>query len=303
MSILKSKQLTGSLNVTSSWAVTASNALSGTSTLSTSLTPNVAVGVLPQITYAAGTSLESIFRAMLVTYIPPTITSLSIRNGASTISTATRDVGNSFIFNTASFSATADNPTSIFPLSSSFTASGADVGTITRYFGDNVLSSTNAFGVGANYTINRATTQGSVTFRVRGKRSDTLANITDATTSIYFGWRNYLAASATIITNDATAQSVINGATVDSLLTSNASWTATCNSDNQDPAKYTYIIYPTLYGNITSVFQNGVNQVFGAFNNIGDYTITNAYSAPISVRVWKSFANGAFNSGDTLTIS
>lgn len=288
-----------------SYALTASHALNGgTATLASSLLTNITVGGLTSGTsYTIGTTLESIFRTMLVTYIPPTLSSLTIRSGGSTISTDARDVNNSFTFNTASFSATADNPTSIFPLSSSFTSSGADIGTITQYFGNNVLSSTNTRSVGANYTVNRATTDGSVTFTVRGKRSDTLAFITDAATSIYFGFRNYLAASATIISDNNTAQSVINNGTVDSIITTDKIWETTCGSANQDNTKFTYIIFPASYGDLTGVIQNDVNAVLGAFNKLGDYTITNAYSATISVRVYKSSAQGAFDLGDTLNIS
>lgn len=304
MSILKSKQMSGSLDVTSSWAITASYAMNAGSsaTLANTLTSNVVVGALTPTTYAAGTSLETLFRAMLITYIPPTLTSLTIRSGSSTISTADRDVGNSFAFNTASFSATADNPTSIFPLSSSFTASGADVGTITQYFGDNVLSTTNVRSVGANYTVNRATTDGSVTFTVRGKRSDTLAFITNASTSISFRWRNYLAASATIISDNSTAQSVVTNGIVDSILTTSKAWTATCTAANNTLGNYTYIIYPASYQDLSSILQ-GATPVLGAFPKLGDYTITNVYGSSISVRVYKSNSDKAFASGVELIIT
>lgn len=298
--------MSGSLEVTSSWAVTASYAMNGgggSATLASSLTSNVTVGALTPTTYAAGTSLETIFRAMLITYIPPTLTSLSIRSGGSTISSVVRDVNNSFTFNTASFLATADNPTSIFPLSASFTASGADAGDLRYYFGDNVISSTNARGVGGSYAINKATSDGVVTFRVRGKRSDTLAFITDATLGIGFYWRNYFAASATIISDSSTAQTVISNGLIISALDVSRAWAVTCDSTNQDNTKYTYILYPATYGDLTGIIQNGVTPVLGAFTKLGDYTITNAYSAAISVRVYQSFAKGAFNSGDTLTIS
>jgi hypothetical protein len=306
MSILKSKQLSGSLAVTSSWAVSASYAMNGggSATLAQQLISNQTIGGnTAGTTYNVGTSLETVLRTMLITYIPPTLTSLTIRNGASTISTADRDVGNSFTFNTASFSATADNPTSIFPLSSSFTASGADVGTITQYFGDNVLSTTNARSVGANYTINRATTDGSVTFTVRGRRSDTLAFITNATTSISFRWRNYLAASATIITNNTTAQTVINTGLVQADLNTGKAWDPICTAANDTLGNYTYIMYPASYGDLTDIKQNGALSVLNAFTKLGDYTITNVYGSSISVRVYKSNSDKAFANAVELNIT
>jgi hypothetical protein len=289
---------TGSLFGTSSQAITASNTVSQ----NTILTNQTVGGLTSGTTLAIGTGLESILRTMLVTYIPPTLTSLVMRLGGSSISTAARDVGNSFTTNTASFSATADNPTSIFPLSSSFTASGADIGTQTFYFGNNVLSTTNTLGVGSTYTINRATVNGTVTFTVNGRRSDTGATITATTTSIQFQWRNYLAASSTIPVDNATAQTVVN-ASVTSALDTDRAWTATCTAANDTVGNFTYVIYPASYGDLSNIIQNGALSVLSAFTNLGDFTITNAYAASISVRIYKSNSDKAFASGTTLAIS
>jgi hypothetical protein len=306
-SIVSTQGFTGSLlgtssysnqSLSSSYAITASN----TVLQSIILTNQTVGGLISGTTLAIGTSLESILRTMLVTYIPPTLTSLVMRLGGSSISTAARDVGNSFTTNTASFSATADNPTSIFPLSSSFTASGADIGTQTFYFGNNVLSTTNTLGVGSTYTINRATVNGTVTFTVNGKRSDTGATITATTTSIQFQWRNYLAASSTIPVDNTTAQTVVN-ASVTSALDTDRGWTATCTAANDTVGNFTYVIYPASYGDLSNIIQNGALSVLSAFTKLGDFTITNAYAASISVRIYKSNSDKAFASGTTLAIS
>lgn len=308
-----SKQLTGSYELTGSLAATsftgsllgtASSATTASNTiLQNQILTNQTVGALPSgTTLPVGTGLESILRTMLVTYIPPTLSSLVMRNGGSNISTAARDVGDSFITNTASFSATADNPTGIFPISSSWTASGADIGTQTFYFGNNVLSTSNIRSIGSNYTINRATSNGTVTFTVNGRRSDTGAAITGATTSISFQWRNYLAASSTIPTNNTTAQTVV-GASVTSTLDTDRVWTATCTVANDTTGNFTYIIYPASYGNLSNIIQNGALSVLSAFTNLGDFTITNAFGASILVRIYKSNSDKAFASGTTLAIS
>lgn len=289
---------TSSLSESSSFAVTSSSTI-----LQSSILTNQTVGGLASgTTLTSGRSIESILRTILITYIPPTLSSLVMRNGASNISTAARDVGNSFVVNTASFSATADNPTGIFPISASWTASNADIGTQTFYFGDNVLSTSNVRSVGNDYTINRATTAGSVTFLVNGKRSDNNANITGTSTSIAFQWRNYLGASSTIVSSNATAQTVVDAA-VQSVLDSDRVWTATCTAANDTVGNYTYIIYPASYGDLSGVIQNGATPVLGAFTKLGDYTVTNAYGSSISVRVYKSNADKAFASGTTLAIS
>lgn len=318
MALINSKQIeyplsgsfSGSLSGTASLALNATSASFSNTSASSSLTllnttlltnQNVG-GVTSGTTFQSGSSLETILRTILITYIPPTLSSLAVRNGGSTISTAARDVGNSFTINSASFSATADNPTSIFPLSASFTGSNADIGTITHFFGNNVLSTSNVLSIGNSYTINRATTAGSVTFTVNGRRSDTNALITGTSISIAFQWRNYLAASSTVVVDNSTAQTVVN-ATVQSALDSDRSWTATCTAANDTLGNFTYIIYPASYGDLTGIIQNGATPVLGAFTKLGDYTVTNAYGASILVRVYKSNADKAFASGTTLAIS
>lgn len=296
---LNALQVTGSFKGDGSQltGITAGNA-----TLQAGITSNVTVGgATAPITFISGTSLETIIRTMLVTYIPPTLSSLVMRNSSSLISTSTREVGASFTANTASFTAAADNPTSIYPLSASFTASGADIGTVQYYFGNNVLGSSNVLPIGSSNTYTR-TTAGSVTFTVNGKRSDTLAAITPATTTMAFQWRNYLGASSTGIMNDSTAQTVVNTA-VASTLASSKSWTATCTAANDTLGNFTYIIYPASYGDLASIIQNGATPVLGAFTKIGDFTVTNTFSISLSYRVYKSNSDKAFASGTTLTIS
>jgi hypothetical protein len=296
--------------VSSSYAVNATLATSASTSVTSSntilqqnLLANQTVGGLPSGTsLPAGTAVESIIRTILITYSPPTLSSLVMRIGGSNISTAARDVGNSFTVNTASFSATADNPTAIFPISASWTGSGADIGTQSYYFGDNVLSTSNVLTVGNTYTINRATSNGSVTFTVNGRRSDTGAAITGASTTISFQWRNYLAASSTVPTDDASAQTVVNAA-VTSALDTDRAWTATCTAANDTTGNFTYVIYPASYGTLSNIIQNGALSVLTAFTNLGTFTVTNAYGSSISVRIYKSNSDKAFASGTTLTIS
>ena len=74
-------------------------------------------------------------------------------------------------------------------------------------------------------------------------------------------------------------------------------------STNNDPTKYTYIIYPASYGDLSSIIQNGATPVLGAFTKVGDYTITNDYSISELVRVYRSNALGAFSNATTLAIT
>ena len=156
--------------------------------------------------------------------------------------------------------------------------------------------------IGSLYTINRATSNGTVTFTVNGRRSDTSAAITAATTSVSFQWRNYLAASSTIPADNSTAQTVVNES-VQSALDTDRTWTATCTSANDTLGNFTYIIYPASYGNLSNIIQNGALSVITAFTNLGDFTISNAFGASILVRIYKSNSDKAFANGTTLAIS
>jgi hypothetical protein len=112
-----------------------------------------------------------------------------------------------------------------------------------------------------------------------------------------------MCASSTDIVSNATAQGVVDSNTIDSILDSDRVWTATCSAANDTLGNYTYILYPASYGDLSTIIQNGALPVLGAFTKLGDYTITNAYGASISVRVYKSNSDKAFSNGTTLAIS
>lgn len=283
--------------LSASYAATSSNTL-----LNQTLTANQNVGgVTSGDVFTAGTSIESLLRSILIAYIEPVISNLSVNLNGSAISTATRDVGNSFTCNSSSFTATVDNPNGNYPVSASITASGADIGTQQIYL-SNTLAGSNSFPLGSVLTINKASSAGSVLFTVNTK-SQTTADTQSVNTSFAFYWRNYLAASSTPITDNSSAQSVINSGTVTSTLTTTKAWTATCTSANANGGNYTYIIYPATYGDLSNVIQNGSLPVLTAFTKLGDFTIANAYASSTSFRVYQSNQPGAFAAGTTLTIS
>jgi hypothetical protein len=273
----------------------------GGTTLVQDLTSNQIVGgVESGELFSAGSTLESVLRAILISYIEPTVSSLTIRSGGSSISTAARDVNNSFTYNSASFLATVDSPDGNYPVSASITGSGAASGLFQAYL-SNTLSGTNAFGLGSTLTVNR-TSAGTVTFIVNTK-SQTTADTQSTNTGFAFYWRNYLAASSTPITDDSSAQSVINSDVVTSTLTTSKSWTATCDANNDDTDNWTYIIYPASYGLLSVISQDGQLNVITAFDVLGDFTVNNLYSSSNTFKVYRSKARGAFGLGVTLTIS
>jgi hypothetical protein len=271
--------------------------------ISNTILTNITVGGVPSgSNFPIGTSIEQILTQLLVTYIAPSLSSLGLRSGGSAVSTAARDVGASFTIDAATFNASVDNPGGLYAVSSSFTASGADAGTITYYFGDNVLAGSNNLSIGGTYTITR-NTAGSVTFTVNARRPDTFAAISGTSTSAAFQFRNYLAASTVVIANNSDAQSVIDNDVVTSQLDTDRAWTAVCGAANDDNTKYTYIIYPASYGNLTFITQNGAQPVLDAFLDLGSFTIQNANGASVLVKIYKSTQEGAYANGVVLTIS
>lgn len=180
---------------------TASSALGGGSSVLTAiLLANQTVGgVNSGTSYPIGTSLETIIRNILIKYIPPTIGTLSLKNGGTTVlaSSTFREVSSSLTYNTASFTSVADNPNGRYPYSASFTASGGDIGNLNYYFGNNVLGSTNNLWIGSTSTTNR-TTPGTVTFTVNSMNPETLVpNSITTTTNLYYVYPIFYGMSTT----------------------------------------------------------------------------------------------------------
>lgn len=300
------------LALTSSYALTASFIESLAQNLSQDLTPNQNVGAITSgDTFLEGSSIESVLRSMLITYIGPSLGGLNLKNGSSTISNSTRDVGESFTVDSATFSAGVDNPNGDFPQSASLSCTGADIGSFSENGPEDVQAS-NTITFSTPRTISRANSSGTVSFNVStearnsGDTQSTPKNFT-------FRWRNYLAASSTIISDETTLQDVLDNDLVQSPFDTNISWTATANSSNNNTSNFTYIIYPSSgdgkggYGTISNIILNGALSIFdgtsGAFTYLGTFTANNNQTVSKEWRVYKSNAPGAFSSGDKLAIS
>ena len=276
----------------------------GSADLTQQLTANLTVGgVTSGDSFASGSSIESLLRDMLITYQQPTLGTLNIRNGGSSINTTIYDVGASFTCDDATFTAGVDSPNGDYPQSASLSCTGADIGSFTEDGPDNVGAS-NTITFSTSRVISRASDSGTVSFTVTTDSRNS-GDTQSRGKSYYFRWRNYLAASSTIISDGTTLQSVLDNDLVQSPLDTNRSWTATCNSDNNDGNNYTYIIYPSTYGNLSGIIQDGATPVLGAFNDapIGTFTATNSQGSSRNWIVYKTNDPGAFSNGTTLAIS
>ena len=311
-----SAQITGSLGVTGSIEATnftgssftgsfvgngsGLTTLKATETdLQQSLTSNQTVGGISSgEVFATGTDVEDILRQILISYIEPTINNLDIKNNSAEIS-YTRDVGDDFITDEVTFNATQDSPNDNFPENSSLVITNATTGNGT-IAGPTTLASSNSITI-TDRTINR-TTDGNVTFRV-DTESQTTSDTQSTTKSISFRWRNYLLATSVVINDTAKLDTAFTSNVVQSPLDTNISWTATCNADNANTNNFTYIVYPSSYGDLTGIVQSGATPVLGAFTKSADITANNSSGISQTWRIYKSNIPGAFASGVILTIS
>jgi len=231
--------------------------------------------------FTSGSSLESVLRAILITAIPASLSSLTLKNGAASVSVGVKEAYDDIVFNTASFSAGADNPGGLFPYSASFTASGADSGDFNIYFGDDVLGSSNNFGVGGTQTISVTSISGNsqtVTFSVRGKNPGDLANLSTSATATYV-YPFYYGSSTT----DFSTTGNVDG-TLTKLVATKSNKTLNYNFTNE----FAYICYPAVYGDLTSIKDGNGFEVLSAFTKFTRNQAGSAGWSAISYNIYKT---------------
>lgn len=271
------------------------------SALTQTITASVDIGGIPSgSVLTKGTTLESILNQILVAYTKPVLNSFNV-SFAGNIIENNYDVGDVLEFNTIVINSSPDN-SNIYPYSASYSIGGSS-------FDDGIRNLTNLSN--ANQTFNLITsetiekiTSGSVSITVNANRTDNNQPLPAITKVYNFRFRNYLIATSTIINSDLSANSVVNDNQnlVDSTLDTDQVWFATCDSKNNDPTKYTYIIYPYTYSDLTSIAQ-GETEVIGAFEKLsGLYQISNSYNRNTRYKIYKSNVPGAFASGVILKI-
>ena len=187
---------------------------------------------------------------------------------------------------------------------------GADIPDFTQDGPDDVQATNNEIIFG-NKTISKSIF-GSVSFTVTTD-SRTTVETQSIGKSFPFQWRNYLAASSTVISSDADLQNVLDNDVVVNQFDTNISWIAICGTENENTSNFTYIIYPSSgdskggYGTISNIIYNGALSIFdgtsGAFTYLGTFTANNNQAISKEWRVYKSNAPGAFIDGDKLTIT
>lgn len=234
-----------------------SSSISANTVLQTGITSNATVGgAIQPLTFNAGTSLESIIRTMLVTYIAPTLGNFTLFNGGSSVlsSNAVVEVSSSYTFNTASFTAVADDPNGRYAYSASFTASGASTGNFNYFFGNNVLGSSNNLGLGGSQIVNNSTNS-TVTFTLRGVNPETNAIISQTRTATYV-YPYYYGMSAIDYSTTGNVS-----ASLTQLTQAQGTKTVSINGSNA----YVYFCFPAAYADLTSIKDGNGFEVLSSF--------------------------------------
>lgn len=269
--------------------------------LTTAVTSNIGAGAISSgTTIPIGTTFQQFVQQLLVTYIEPTITEVQIWYNSSQILTSTYDVGDSFTIDGVKWSETADSPDDKFPedydnIYITIDGTSYDAGTSFPPY---------SYTVSPSQLINKNTVT-SVSIIVDGldKNSSTVSGAK----TISFSLRNQFGGyGGAIPTNDSQAQTLFNFLTGSQInvFDNNKAFNVICDGDyTNDPANYTYIVYPSTYGTLSNIIQNGATPVLGAFTSLGTFNINNGYGYSYSVYIYKSNALGAFANGVTLVIT
>lgn len=259
----------------------------GSSELMAELVATVAVGGVDiSDSFPVGTSLEDVLRAILSPYVPPAFTAFYVGCNPDVLVT---EVGSTLDVIAAGWTAT-DDSNGNQPINLHIAGDGFDF--------DVTDSPTGA--TGGSTTIR--TTAGSNVWTLSGDadHGSPPEAIADKTFSIAWRWRYWFGAT--------TDDSIVDASTLalslnqSQLLTSKIA-TFTADANNDTAGKYTWIVYPASFGDLSNIIQNGALPVLTAFQFIDQQNVTNAYGQTIQYNFYRSNADKAFASGVVLTIS
>jgi hypothetical protein len=296
------KIITGDIILNGS--ITANN-LTGSGAISSSLTTTLTVGGIPVgRTYAAKTDYNVLFSDLLAAYQKPVLSGLYIRYGNGNLSTNALEVGTPFNFNRIIVTSSIELPGTNYARLTTITASGA-TSPFTAALG-NLPQNQNNISLGSVYTLQKNDV-GNIKFTMNGVGLDDLS-LEPIIVNIPYYFSNYLCASTTSsVNNNTTAQRIVDADVVISSLTGSKNWEFMCTDENNNTLKYTYIVYPSTYGDLSTILQGylDVTTAFTKVRNTADstynFTINNTNSISSNYYIYRSNVPGAFASGSILT--
>ena len=319
--ITTSGDISGSTTSTGSFGKIVGQSSADASVLQSPITAvlNNSVGTVDNgETFAAGTSIESLLRSMLTDFIAPTMNSLTITGLGTRM-----EVGDIDAVTAGTFTTGSDN-----------NGNGFDSLALTLTNNENSLGTVTSSSLSLDFPdldVERNVAK-FITFTLTGTYSGGSGGTDTATDSIsilhpyFFGGNSINGTTGNIASNIDSILADISGsgtATGDVEFNSNTGtygtqtyinntsttalpqMTLTLTSDSANSSNYTYIIYPSSYGDLSEIIQNGADSVIGAFTQLagsGDSCNHTRFSVTTEYIVYKSNLPGAFTAGDTLRI-
>lgn len=263
------------------------NAESKTKVLHTATIPVGAIGV--NDTVPIGSSLDDFAEQLVAPYVAPILNSITISGSAA----SPFEVGYNYNVLGSQISAQNDSegnaPRNIKILGNGFQAD------VIRSVGYNAPDDP------ATTTVTR-TTAGNIawTMTAEDKNGNPIAS---RSTSKAWYYRFFFGASTVAITDDASAQAVID-AMQQSWIQSGKSRTVTATADNNNANNFTDIAFcRSLGATLADVKLGGVESVLGSFYKVGEFNYVNALGTPMIMVIYRTSAKGAFAIGQTLAIS
>lgn len=259
-------------------------------------------------TFETGTSITTILKNILDPYKLPQFTSFSLTYSAegsgvfhSGGESKNYEVGTSIVM--SSYIYAIDTPSSV--LSNSVVLNQNSTPFVSG------LSESNTSTVFFPSTSHQSDTPATVTYGMsateNGNPNGITSTVSSGTASINFRYKVGVAASSLVPSSNSEATTIYASIVGSSLISDpgTSSFDLSCSSANEGESNFTFILIPEPFGTLKSVVQNNSTDVTADFSLVGSSTFSATVSTGISVAyyIYKTNDPGAFNDGNTLTIT
>jgi hypothetical protein len=259
-------------------------------------------------TFETGTSITTILKNILDPYKIPEFTSFNMTGDSA---------GNSFSLSSGSSQSVEVGSTVSpsffeFVLSDNSNIQGSSVSFQKNSVDYQSVSSSSSGLIGISPSISDTiSTPSSISYRLKAVETGNPNGIstTVLSNSITFNWRykTLLCASSTIPSSNAEASSLLGGVMDFSLAADpgSGSISLTCSSSSETETNHSFLLIPEPFGTLKSVVQNSSFDVTADFVQVtsSTFTVTTATGISVAYYIYRTNDPGAFNNGNTLTIS
>lgn len=256
-------------------------------------------------TYEKFTSITDILNDILNPYTRTTVTFTSMSGtldgGSITQGSGTKviEVGRLLSLNSVSYSV--GDPDKVKDNSTKLTRNGNDYQTLPKAANqddiDPVISAQNNTPTTDKYKI---------TIVDNGNSNGQEVDITSGGINFSWRYRVSLFADGDIPSDNTTASALFVGDAADSDLINDPgsnSFDLTCDENNAEDGKYTFLFIPKAFGTLKSVLQNNSTDTTSDFVLEGEFTVTNEFSVNIPYYIYRTNDTGAYNDGVVLTVT